>query len=202
MQLTLEVVDDNPEYIAIFRGDDKVLLRTADHLNEAGQLDCQIPLISGLNDIRVIVHDADEIIDLAYLHHWQEAEQAGAAPQALAEAKPDSNPAVPAEPEELIPLMTADFLPQRPRRNRRTAAMRDLMREHDATPRDLVLPVFVCEGTDQEQPIASMPGVARYSLDRLVPVAREAADLGVRGLALSCDQRPPQGFHGNRKHQS
>ena len=55
-------------------------------------------------------------------------------------------------------------LPQRPRRNRRSPAMRDLMRENSVQPQDMVLPVFVCEGEDQVQPIASMPGVARYGL--------------------------------------
>ena len=72
----------------------------------------------------------------------------------------------------------------RPRRNRHNAAIRDLVREFRVTPQDLVLPVFCCEGEGITQPVSSMPGVARHSIDQLIPLARRAFDLGVRGLAL------------------
>ena len=72
----------------------------------------------------------------------------------------------------------------RPRRLRRDAATRDLVREHRLSVQDLILPVFVQEGQAQRTPVASMPGVERLSLDQLLPVATEAARLGVRALAL------------------
>jgi len=72
----------------------------------------------------------------------------------------------------------------RPRRNRARAGIRDLVRETRLAPSDLVLPLFVQEGEDTETPIASMPGQARLSVDRLVIRAREALKLGVPGVAL------------------
>ncbi len=73
---------------------------------------------------------------------------------------------------------------QRPRRNRADATRRRLLRETALSPSDLVLPVFVQEGTDSETPIPSMPGHARLSIDRLLRKADEAARLGLSGLAL------------------
>jgi porphobilinogen synthase len=72
----------------------------------------------------------------------------------------------------------------RPRRNRRTAAMRALVRETELTPSRLVLPLFVQEGENQVTPIGSMPGHARLSVDRLVEKARETWELGVPAVAL------------------
>ncbi len=72
----------------------------------------------------------------------------------------------------------------RPRRNRVSAGIRNLVREHHVAPRDLVLPLFVQEGKDLATPIASMPGQARLSLDRLLKTAAEAHELGVSGVAL------------------
>ena len=57
------------------------------------------------------------------------------------------------------------------RRMRRDDFSRRLMREHVLTTNDLIYPVFVVEGRNQVQPIASMPGIARLSLDKLLPVA-------------------------------
>jgi porphobilinogen synthase len=51
-------------------------------------------------------------------------------------------------------------------------------------PRDLILPVFILEGSNQRDPVASMPGVDRLSIDLLVGVAEEAASLGIPALAL------------------
>ena len=65
LQLTVQVEDDNAQYIAIFRGDDKVLLRSADQLDDNGQLHCQVSLVDGLNDLKFIVHDSDDITDVA-----------------------------------------------------------------------------------------------------------------------------------------
>ena len=70
------------------------------------------------------------------------------------------------------------------RRMRRDDFSRRLMREHTFTADDLIYPVFVLEGTGRTEPVASMPGVERMSLDRLLPVAEKALKLGVPALAL------------------
>ncbi len=58
------------------------------------------------------------------------------------------------------------------------------MREHTLTANDLIYPVFVLEGSGRTEAVASMPGVERMSLDRLLPVAERALNLGVPALAL------------------
>ena len=75
-------------------------------------------------------------------------------------------------------------LPIRPRRNRRTAALRRLVRETQVTPADLILPLFAVDGRGVAEPVASMPGTDRLSPDRLAARAREAYALGVPGVAL------------------
>jgi porphobilinogen synthase len=72
----------------------------------------------------------------------------------------------------------------RMRRMRRDAFSRALMRETTLTPSDLILPVFVCEGKQTHQPVASMPGVERLSIDLMVTLAGEAHALGIPALAL------------------
>jgi porphobilinogen synthase len=72
----------------------------------------------------------------------------------------------------------------RPRRLRRDEFTRNLVREHTLTPNDLIYPVFVLDGQQQRQPVASMPGVERVSLDLLLPVAEQCMKLGVPALAL------------------
>ncbi len=81
-------------------------------------------------------------------------------------------------------MTLAAFPAKRQRRLRRDAATRDLVRQHRLGVEDLILPVFVQEGTTQRTPIASMPGVERLSLDLLLPLAQEAWQLGIRALAL------------------
>ncbi|MGS0756294.1 porphobilinogen synthase [Roseateles sp. GG27B] len=78
----------------------------------------------------------------------------------------------------------APFPASRPRRLRRDAFTRALVREHSLTASDLILPVFVHEGVDLVTPVLSMPGVARLSLDRLLLVAHECVALGIPVLAL------------------
>ncbi len=73
-------------------------------------------------------------------------------------------------------------LTARPRRNRRTEAIRDMVRETELTPAHFVLPLFVHRGPDE--PIDSMPGVHRWSVDGLVGEVGRAADLGVRAVVL------------------
>ena len=70
------------------------------------------------------------------------------------------------------------------RRMRRDDFSRRLMREHALTTDDLIYPVFVLEGAGRTEAVASMPGVERMSLDRLLPVAEKALKLGVPALAL------------------
>jgi len=67
---------------------------------------------------------------------------------------------------------------------RRDDFSRRLMREHTLTADDFIYPVFVLEGTGRTEAVASMPGVERVSLDRLLPVAEKALKLGVPALAL------------------
>ncbi|MFB7249803.1 porphobilinogen synthase [Microbacterium sp. NPDC056234] len=72
----------------------------------------------------------------------------------------------------------------RPRRLRQSTAVRDLARETDVLPRQLVLPMFVREGVTDAVPIGSMPGVVQHSLDSLRRAAVEAAEAGVGGVML------------------
>ncbi|HEY3433916.1 MAG TPA: porphobilinogen synthase [Rhodocyclaceae bacterium] len=72
----------------------------------------------------------------------------------------------------------------RMRRMRRDDFSRRLMRENRLTTDDLIYPVFVLEGNNRTEAVASMPGVERVSLDRLLPVAERALKLGVPALAL------------------
>ncbi len=59
-----------------------------------------------------------------------------------------------------------------------------MVRETSLSPANLIWPLFVTEGTGTEEPIASLPGVSRWSVDGIVERAREAVDLGIPCLAL------------------
>ena len=72
----------------------------------------------------------------------------------------------------------------RMRRMRKDDFSRRLMREHTLTADDLIYPVFVLEGQNQEEAVPSMPGVKRQSLDKLLFTAEEALKLGIPMLAL------------------
>jgi len=76
------------------------------------------------------------------------------------------------------------FPTERPRRLRRTPALRRLVAQTTLAPRQLVLPVFVKEGAEAPVPIASMPGVVQHSRDSLKAAAVEAVAAGVGGLML------------------
>jgi porphobilinogen synthase len=78
----------------------------------------------------------------------------------------------------------ARFPAARPRRLRRDAFTREMVREHRLHPSDLIYPVFVQDGVNQVQDVASMPGVQRLSIDRLMPLAEQCVALGVPVLAL------------------
>jgi len=81
-------------------------------------------------------------------------------------------------------LVLADYPDNRPRRLRRDDFSRRLVREHSLSVDDLIYPVFIIEGQGIIEPIPSMPGVNRYSLDTLLPVAQECVDLGIPVMAL------------------
>lgn len=78
----------------------------------------------------------------------------------------------------------APFPTARPRRLRRTPALRSLVRENTLTVGDLIWPIFVREGEGVKEPISSMPGVFRYSVDLAVEAAKEAAALGIPAICL------------------
>ncbi|MGH8867172.1 MAG: porphobilinogen synthase [Actinomycetes bacterium] len=82
------------------------------------------------------------------------------------------------------PVPPALFPVARPRRLRRTPALRRLVAETHVAPSDLVLPLFVKEGIDSARPVASMPGVLQHTRESLVKSAHEAVEAGVGGLVL------------------
>ena len=80
--------------------------------------------------------------------------------------------------------MTPSFPVSRPRRLRRTAALRRLVAPVSVRPENLVLPMFVKEGIAQPQPVPSMPGVVQHTRESLRKAAADAVDAGVGGLIL------------------
>lgn len=78
----------------------------------------------------------------------------------------------------------------RMRRCRSASWMRELVAEHRLRPSDLIWPLFIAEGEGEEQPIATLPGVCRYSVDRIVAQARMARDLGIPCIALFPNTAP------------
>ena len=80
--------------------------------------------------------------------------------------------------------MSAGFPVARPRRLRRTAALRRLVAPGGVRAADLVLPLFVKEGIGEPRPVGSMPGVVQHTRDSLRKAAVEAVEAGVGGLIL------------------
>ncbi|MFD0857917.1 porphobilinogen synthase [Roseovarius aquimarinus] len=78
----------------------------------------------------------------------------------------------------------APFPASRPRRMRRTPGLRAMAQENTLSVGDLIWPVFVRGGENVTEPVASMPGVNRLSVDRVAEAAREAADLGIPAICL------------------
>jgi porphobilinogen synthase len=78
----------------------------------------------------------------------------------------------------------AGYPDTRLRRLRQAEWSRRLVQEHTLSAGDLLWPIFICEGTDRSEAVASMPGVERFSIDRAVRAAVEAADLGIPVVAL------------------
>ena len=80
--------------------------------------------------------------------------------------------------------IVSPFPAGRLRRNRATASVRDLVRENYLSTGDLIWPVFVRDGEGVEEPVSSMPGVVRRSVDKIVEAAKEADDLGIPAICL------------------
>ncbi len=76
------------------------------------------------------------------------------------------------------------MLAHRPRRNRRTEWARRLVRENVLTADDLIWPIFIIDGERARQPVASMPGVERLSVDEAVRACAHAAEVGIPAVAL------------------
>jgi porphobilinogen synthase len=75
---------------------------------------------------------------------------------------------------------------KRPRRNRRTAAIRGLVQENYLHPSQLIAPLFILEGTQRQIEIKSMPGIFRYSIDTMLREAQSLYQLGIRAVDLFC----------------
>jgi porphobilinogen synthase len=81
-------------------------------------------------------------------------------------------------------MTDCSFPAARLRRTRAGSWCRELVAETSLAPSDLIWPLFITEGQDVEEPIATLPGVSRWSVDRLVDQAREARALGIPCIAL------------------
>lgn len=81
-------------------------------------------------------------------------------------------------------MMTGSFPATRMRRGRSSAWSRAMLAETSVSPADLIWPLFVTDGTDVQEPVATMPGVFRHSVDRLPGLAREAEARGIPCIAL------------------
>ncbi|TVR07789.1 MAG: porphobilinogen synthase [Salinarimonadaceae bacterium] len=88
------------------------------------------------------------------------------------------------DPTQSDASMRSLAMRQRPRRNRKADWARRMVRENELTVSDLIWPIFVTEGENLREPVASMPGVDRLSIDMAVREAEEAARLGIPALAL------------------
>jgi porphobilinogen synthase len=80
--------------------------------------------------------------------------------------------------------MSASFPSLRMRRGRSSPWMRSMLAENRLHPSDFIWPLFICEGRDCAEPIGALPGVSRWSVDRLAGKAKEAAALGIPCVAL------------------
>lgn len=75
-------------------------------------------------------------------------------------------------------------LMQRPRRNRKTAVIRSMVQENVLSPSDFIFPLFLIEGTNQAVEVASMPGIYRYSLDRIKVEIKECMQMGIMAFDI------------------
>lgn len=81
--------------------------------------------------------------------------------------------------------MTQPFArPVRHRRLRQSGWVRDLVREHQLSAHDFIYPIFLTQGTNIKEPVDSLPGINRLSINKAVEIAKHSADLGIPALAL------------------
>lgn len=76
------------------------------------------------------------------------------------------------------------YISRRPRRNRKSSAIRDLVQETTLQVSDFIFPMFVQEGFNQKVEVKSMPGIYRFSLDNLLEELKEVTDLGIKAIDL------------------
>ncbi len=81
-------------------------------------------------------------------------------------------------------IETPEYLTRRPRRNRRTDAIRSLVQETRLSPANFVAPLFVVEGEEVKDSLPSLPGVFQFSVDQLIHEARDLYALGIRAVNL------------------
>ena len=81
-------------------------------------------------------------------------------------------------------LITTPYPMRRSRRLRRSGWIRDMVAENQISVSDIIWPIFICDGFNKKEPIVSLPGLFRYSIDQAVEIAYEAIDLGINSLAL------------------
>ena len=81
-------------------------------------------------------------------------------------------------------MISGSFPNSRPRRNRKYAWSRDLVRENSLSVKDLIWPLFVQEGKNTATDVSSMPGVQRYTIDLIIENAAKAVELGIPAIAL------------------
>jgi porphobilinogen synthase len=100
-------------------------------------------------------------------------------------------------PGEDLPPLPPDYLIERPRRLRKTPAIRKLVRETSLSRDDFILPLFVVEGSGVRTEVKSMPGVFRESIDRVVETCMQAEQLGIPGIILFGvpDKKDPEGHY-------
>ena len=80
--------------------------------------------------------------------------------------------------------ITTPYPIRRSRRLRRSGWIRDMVSENQISTSDIIWPVFICDGVKKKEPIASLPGLFRYSIDEATEVAKKAVDLGINCIAL------------------
>jgi porphobilinogen synthase len=95
-----------------------------------------------------------------------------------------TGPALNSPPETQMRPTQAAFPATRLRRLRKSAALRDMVQENTLTPADFIWPVFVRDGENVVEPISSMPGVNRLSVDQVVKAAKDAHALGIPAICL------------------
>lgn len=73
---------------------------------------------------------------------------------------------------------------RRPRRNRQSAAIHDLVQETQVTTNDLIFPLFLLEGQGKKSEVASLPGIYRHSLDLMLPLIEKCLNAGIKGFDI------------------